>query len=151
MVLKKIISGGQTGVDHAALDAALSAGFPCGGYCPKGRESEDGIIDSKYPLEEIEGGYRQRTLMNLKASDATLIIYNSEVTGGTELTLASCIKHHKHYKLIDMSLVSVDQAKEALENFIDKEKIEILNVAGSRLSSEPKIYSYTRNILEGIL
>ena len=89
-----IISGGQTGVDRGALDAALAMGTPCGGWCPEGRMADDGIIADKYPLQELAGaGYRQRTRQNVADSDATLIIYFDFIAPkrGTELTLLTAI------------------------------------------------------------
>ena len=98
MNLHKIVSGGQTGADRAALDAALSSGFPCGGWCPEGRLAEDGPLSSAYPLEELPGGgYRQRTIKNIESSDGTAIFYFNRPTGGTELTLVQCIRLHKPY------------------------------------------------------
>jgi hypothetical protein len=74
--LEKIISGGQTGVDRGALDAALEASFPCGGWCPKGRKAEDGPIPARYPLKEMDGpAYRLRTERNVRDSDGTLILF----------------------------------------------------------------------------
>ena len=75
MALEKIISGGQTGVDRAALDAALAGDFPCGGWAPLGREAEDGIIPQHYPLDECgQSGTEERTRLNVRDSDATLIL-----------------------------------------------------------------------------
>src|ERR671915_1058228 len=80
MELAKIISGGQTGTDRGALDAALAWGFPCGGWCPPGRLAEDGQIPERYPLIELkEGGYSQRTLRNVVESDGTAILYFSQI------------------------------------------------------------------------
>jgi hypothetical protein len=84
----KILSGGQTGVDRGALNAALEQGAPCGGWCPEGRLAEDGMIPDRYPVQELKaGGYRQRTLQNILDGDGTLIIYFGRPSGGVEETL----------------------------------------------------------------
>jgi len=77
--LRRIISGGQTGVDRGVLDAAIAAGFPCGGWCPTGRRAEDGRIPDRYPVAELpDGGYPARTVRNLLESDGTLILYRAD-------------------------------------------------------------------------
>jgi hypothetical protein len=102
MNLEKIVSGGQTGVDQGALDAALAAGFPCGGWCPPGRLSEAGTIPDIYPVTELTGGgYSRRTIQNILDSDGTAIIHFGEIEGGTEFTLMQCIKKKRPYRLID--------------------------------------------------
>ena len=93
MPLSKVISGAQTGIDRGALDAALALGFPCGGACPQDRVAEDGRIPDRYPVIELDAGkYRARTIQNVLDSDGTLIIYFSSPSGGTEQTVAHCIK-----------------------------------------------------------
>ena len=112
--LEKIISGGQTGVDRAALDAALKNNFPCGGFCPKGRKAEDGIIDTRYPLEEHHSeNYAQRTFENVLLGDGTLIIYLQELKGGTSLTSRFCIEQNKPYFLIDANQNTTELASAA--------------------------------------
>ena len=90
-MIKKIISGGQTGADRGALDAALKLDFPCGGWCPKGRRAEDGPLDPKYPLMDTPGSdYETRTEWNVRDSDGTLILTHGsedEQEGGTALTI----------------------------------------------------------------
>jgi hypothetical protein len=139
----RIISGGQTGADRAALDAALSAGIECGGWCPEGRLAEDGQIAALYPLVElVGGGYRQRTFKNIEDSDGTAIFYFDRPRGGTELTLAKCIKLSKPYKLIDASTVAAKQAGEILRIFVANAGVRTLNVAGPRESSAPGTYAF---------
>ena len=87
-MVEKIISGGQTGADRAALDVALELKIPCGGWCPKGRRAEDGRIDDRYPLKETPStDYRVRTRLNVEESDGTLVITRGPLTGGTALTI----------------------------------------------------------------
>ncbi len=147
-----IISGGQTGVDRAALDAALSANVSCGGWCPPGRTAEDGAIPDRYPLVEIEkGGYRQRTLRNVKDSDGTLIIYFGELAGGTALTVDFCIKNNKPFKLIDGNEITEGRASELLNEFIGAHTIQKLNVAGPRASGHEMAYDYTLSVISTYL
>ena len=102
LTLARIVSGGQTGVDRGALDAALAAGFPCGGWCPEGRMAEDGTIPSHYPLTELPGAqYKQRTKRNVMDSDATLVIYFGELSGGTERTVRYCEQLRKPVLVVD--------------------------------------------------
>ena len=98
----KIVSGGQTGVDRAALDCALQRGIDCGGWCPEGRLAEDGRIPPAYPVTELPGGgYPERTRKNVQDSDGTVIIYLGELSGGTEKTLLYCLDEGKPYLLLD--------------------------------------------------
>ena len=150
-MLKKIISGGQTGVDRAALDVGLESGLPVGGYCPAGRKADDGCIDDKYPLIEITGGYRQRNKANVESSDGTVLFYDSIVTGGTELTLMFCIKAHKPYILIDMSNVTPSMASNAIEQFINQYQINTLNVAGPSHNRCPQIYDFVKAALSKLI
>src|SRR5947209_12411896 len=87
----KIVSGGQTGVDRAALDVALELGLPCGGWCPKGRLAEDGVVPDRYPLDEAPtASYPERTRLNVRDSDATLVLSWGAPQGGTLLTVRAC-------------------------------------------------------------
>ena len=143
-----IISGGQTGVDRAALDAALENGTPAGGWCPQGRKAEDGRIPEKYPLQELPGAdYLQRTEQNVVVSDATLIIYFGRLHGGTARTLEFCNARSKPCLLLDGSRVSVSDAAVRVKDFCMREGITILNVAGPRASGEPGAYAYTIGVL----
>ena len=133
----KIISGGQTGTDRAALDVALELGIECGGYCPKGRRSEDGIIPEKYPLTQTTTGqYPERTGLNVKTSDATLVLIDKAADRGTALTISLCKLHHKPCIVIDLSNENKEQK---LLQWIKETKINVLNIAGNRESFSPGI------------
>ncbi len=150
--LLKIISGGQTGVDRGALDAALLNGLSCGGWCPEGRQAEDGIIPDKYPLTELPGGdYRQRTLCNVLAGDGTLIIYFVYPEAGTAETLRFCVEWKKPYLLIDATELSVTRAAERIQMFLVDFVIATLNVAGPRESSAEQAYTYSYSCLLSLL
>ncbi len=150
--LLKIISGAQTGVDRAALDAAMELRVPCGGWVPFGRLDEDGIIPSHYPVKELEkGGYKQRTIQNLVDADGTLIIYHHTLEGGTEETLFRCIKLHRPYHLIDAAVMSTEQAAERTANFVKDRQITSLNVAGPRASKWPEGYDYAFALVKSLL
>ena len=137
MPLEKIVSGGQTGVDRAALDAALAVGFPCGGWAPGDRMAEDGIIPERYPLMVLpKGGYRQRTRLNVSDSDRTAILYNESLKGGgTRLTRNLCALVNRPYVLINVKEMSDPTvAAQTILKFIEDNQIETLNVAGPRAS-----------------
>tara|TARA_R110001583_G_scaffold195324_1_gene371697 strand:- start:8512 stop:8994 length:483 start_codon:yes stop_codon:yes gene_type:complete len=146
-MITKVISGGQTGADRAALDAAIEVSVPIGGTCPSGKKAEDGEIPGYYGLQEISGGYRQRTRKNVADSDATAIFYDGFLSGGTELTLQFCIRLNKPYKLIDSSLVDAEKAAAVLVEFTDKFQVKTLNVAGPRASNHPGIYEYVKQAI----
>jgi len=143
----KIVSGGQTGVDRAALDAALEAGVPAGGWCPRGRRAEDGTIPERYPLEELEGGYLARTERNVVDSDGTLIVHFGPLSGGTARTLEFCRKHRKPCLLVDGDATPPEEAVERVRRFIAENGIGVLNVAGPRASGSRAAYPYTRRLM----
>lgn len=152
MPLEKLITGGQTGVDRGALDAAIATGFPCGGWCPAGRIAEDGPIPLQYPLVELpNGGYRQRTIQNVIDSDATLIIYFDRLQGGTEQTLLHCIRRQKPYKLIDATETSSDRAGLLAFWFTVNCNITILNIAGPRSSNSPIAHMYAYEAISKLI
>lgn len=147
-----IVSGAQTGVDRAALDAALKCGVETGGWCPEGRLSEDGVIPEKYPVKELpNSGYRQRTKRNVIDSDGTVIIYFGYPTGGTEQTIAFCIKERKPYVLIDAEELNIERASLKIKKFIDQKSISVMNVAGPRAGGESRAYGYAKNVIMSVL
>jgi len=115
----KIISGGQTGVDRGALDAALELGVICGGCCPTGRLAEDGQIPDRYPLTELpDGGYGERTARNVADSDGTLIIANGPLSGGTRETVERCFEIQKPHLVIDAQTASIEGAINQAAEFV---------------------------------
>ena len=152
MALTRIVSGGQTGVDRGALDAALAAGYPCGGWCPAGRTAEDGTIPERYPVVElVDAGYRERTIQNVVDSDATLIVYFGDLHGGTELTLLACIRREKPYKLIDGADIPAARAAEIALAFVAKHAASTLNVAGPRASHAPSAHRYANEAVSRLI
>jgi Circularly permutated YpsA SLOG family len=148
----KIISGGQTGVDRAALDVALKHGIESGGWCPTGRVDEIGRIPDRYPVEQLEdGGFIERTLQNVKDSDGTVIIYPGKLSGGTEQTLHFCVEQRRPHELVDPSNVSTQKAAQLIADFVRENKIDILNVAGPRASEWPEGYDYAYRTLDSFL
>ena len=147
--LTKIISGGQTGADRAALDWAIAHGIPYGGWCPAGRMAEDGVIPAKYQLTEMPdgGGYRQRNKANVQDSDATLILTISpELSGGSKQTVSFA----KHLRKPWLHVHPEMNWQDAITNWLSSNQIEILNVAGPRSSKEPDIGVFVMKVLDAI-
>jgi hypothetical protein len=148
-MLKKIISGGQTGADRAALDAAIRLGIPHGGWLPKGRLAEDGCLPDHYQLEEMPtDSYQERTQKNVRESDGTLLISRGAPTGGTDFTRIQVLRYGKQLLGIDLNNQSnLQDAASLVASWIELQRIEVLNVAGPRASKDPCIYQDTLNLL----
>lgn len=145
----KIISGGQTGVDRAALDAAIAVGLDYGGSIPLGRKAEDGFIDLRYTelIELFTTAYSTRTEQNVMDGDATLIFTAGKPDGGTKLTIKLLRKHCKPSLLIYLANTGENEAVERVKNWLCKLEPRVLNVAGPRESKSPGIYDKVLEIL----
>ncbi|WP_340111236.1 putative molybdenum carrier protein [Maribellus mangrovi] len=133
ILCQKIISGGQTGVDRGILDACLDKKFPCGGWCPKGRRAEDGVILTKYPLTETkEKEYSVRTRRNVEDADGTIIMFESAHSAGTELTADIACRLKKPLRKI-----TAETPVKNILIWMYLNKIKILNIAGPRESEVP--------------
>jgi hypothetical protein len=147
--LEKIISGGQTGVDRAALDAAMELGIPCGGWCPQGRRAEDGKIPDRYPLQEASSpDYPLRTRLNVEDSDGTLILSRGSPQGGTALTLKLSRKLNKPFLLVDLAR---NPEPSEVRKWVQKNHIRILNVAGPREGESAGIFEKASAFLREVL
>ena len=149
ILVSKIISGGQTGVDRAALDVAIELGIEIGGWCPRGRRAEDGPIDGRYGLIETPTRrYAQRTEWNVRDSDGTLILYRAEMSGGTALTARYARDHGRPTWTVDLERPA-DIA--AVRGWIAAHPMRVLNIAGPRESGEPGVYEQAFAFLPAIL
>lgn len=148
-MLQMVISGGQTGVDRAALDAAIEAGIPIAGWCPLGRRAEDGVIPAQYPLTETAtADYAERTGLNVRDSEGTIILTRGELTGGTMFTLQFAEKAPRPVRIVRLA-----QTPDCIEtwDWIMAHRIHVLNIAGPRESKDPGIYAAARGWLRGLL
>jgi hypothetical protein len=148
----RIVSGGQTGADRAALDAALDAGTPCGGWCPQGRRAEDGAVPSRYPLFELTSPYYpDRTLRNVQDSDATVILSFGALTGGSAATARCCETERRPCLVIDANDATPAQAAGLIAELVTAHGVKTLNVAGPRASGQPAIYDYVYAAIRAVL
>jgi hypothetical protein len=149
----KVISGGQTGVDRAALDAARDLGLPYGGYVPRGRWTEEGPLPQGYGgMVETEGRHPSaRTKRNVAAANATLIVARGDCEGGTLLTLRTARALGKPHLVIDLAVTSLEEAARTVRDWLEATAPETLNVAGPRASKDPEIYKEAKAILVAAL
>lgn len=144
-----IISGGQTGVDRAALDLAIEMGIPHGGWCPRGRLAEDGPIPSRYQLQETESAeYWVRTERNVLDSDATLILCRGKPSGGTDLTIRLAQKRRRPCLAVDLA---AKPSAQEVHRWLESNEVAVLNVAGPRESQNPGIGRQSAVFLREVL
>lgn len=146
--MQRIVSGGQTGVDRAALDVAIELRLTHGGWCPRGRRAEDGPIPERYELQETDSPeYAVRTEQNVLDSDATLIVATRPLTGGTSLTERFARQHGKPLMVCDPDLADVGP----IVAWLKEHNVRTLNVAGPRESTCPGIGEKTAELLRLVL
>jgi hypothetical protein len=149
--VKMIISGGQTGVDRAALEVAIELDIPHGGWCPRGRLAEDGPIAKHYKLKETASRlYYVRTELNVKEATGTLILFRGKLTSGTALTQKYAIRQHKPCLCLNLQLMSSADVAARIRAWLIDNRIQILNVAGPRASSAPGIGDETHDVLREV-
>lgn len=150
-MVKRIVSGGQTGADRGGLDAAIELGIAQGGFCPKGRLAEDGAIPARYRLRETPSAvYAERTRRNVETAEATVLFTAGRPPAGARSpprsrALGKPLLH------IDLARLTVDAAIAALRRFPDAAAVRVLNVAGSRESQAPGIAADVKRVIVGAL
>lgn len=148
-MIEKIISGGQTGADRAALDVAIKLGIPHGGWIPKGRITEEGPLPERYRMQEMPTeSYSDRTEKNVIDSDGTLIVCRGQPTGGSDYTREMALKHKKQLLHVDLNQTSSFDAASLISSWIKLYQIKTLNVAGPSASKDPNVYVDVFRILE---
>jgi len=149
-MIRKIVSGGQTGADRAGLDVARRWDFPYGGWCPAGRKAEDGPISTLYQLVETpSASYLQRTEWNARDSDGTVIFtMAAALSGGSKRTAEFAAKHRKPWIHLAWQASSYESPARLLQQFVEENSVQVLNVAGTRGSKEPDVWKFAYETLE---
>jgi hypothetical protein len=150
-MIKRIISGGQTGADRAALDFAIKVDLPHGGWVPKGRLAEDGTTPARYHLTEMPSkSYAKRTEKNVVDSDGTLIVSHGKLKGGSQYTMDMAIMHSRPWLYINLDETTVLEAAQQVIDWLLNNRIKTLNVAGPRESKDPMIYRAVYDLLQTV-
>ncbi len=150
-MIRKLISGGQTGADQAALDVAIKLGIPHGGWIPAGRRTEAGPLADTYNLREMATtSYAKRTEQNVIDSDGTLILSHGELSGGSAYTRTMALLHQRPWLHIDLDRTAAFAAVQQIVAWIREHAIEVLNVAGPRASQDNRIYHETAKIMQSV-
>lgn len=150
MTIERVVSGGQTGVDRAALDAAAELSLPAGGWCPAGRLAEDGTIPVHYPLVETPTDvYEERTRWNVRDSDGTLVLTVGRPSGGTAHTIECARELARPYFVLDLHATPAERRR--VEAWLAANRIRTLNVAGPRESKAPGVYQLAKEYLKTLL
>jgi hypothetical protein len=151
-MIEKIISGGQTGADRAALDVAIRHKIPYAGWVPKRRFADDGTIPLRYKLHEMPTTtHSKATEQNVIDSDGTLIVSHGQLNGEFAFTMKKAIQHTRSFLHADLNKSHIYDASVLILNWLRENDIEILNVAGPRASEDPKIYRKVETLLEDVL
>jgi len=151
--LRRVVSGAQTGADRAALDTTLERGLDIGGWVPRGRLAEDGIVPGHYTgLRETESGDPAvRTARNVRDSDATLIVSHGPLAGGSRLTAEEALRLSKPLLHLDLTMLSMADATDRLRQWLRTVDPEVLNVAGPRASEDPAVGAAVTALLRDAL
>jgi hypothetical protein len=148
----RIVSGGQTGVDRAALDWAIERGIEHGGWCPAGRRSEDGPIAVHYNLQETPtSSYLERTRRNVQCSDVTLVFNCGVLDGGTAQTVRLASKFERPCLVVALDRDTAEARAKAIRSWLASIRPAVLNVAGPRETKRPGIGAHARRLLDAVM
>lgn len=148
-MIEKVVSGGQTGADRAALDVAMELGIACGGWCPAGRQADDGIIPARYPLQETaDMDHTVRTESNVRDSDGTLVFHRGPLQGGT--AYAVLMARHLGRPVLAIDLDEPCSAADVAA-WIERSRMRVIHIGGQREASSPGIYAAARQCIAEIL
>jgi hypothetical protein len=149
MRIREIWSGGQTGADRAALDVAREVGLPTRGWVPRGRGAEDGPIPAAYAglQETASPDYAERTTLNVRDTDATLIVCRGPLTGGSAFTLEEARRLGRPVLVTDLGAQTTEEAAASILAWLDSLTGTRLNIAGPRASTDPEIGRLVRIVL----
>jgi hypothetical protein len=153
MLITGIVSGGQTGADRAALDVAMAWGLEIGGWVPKGRLAEDGVIPLRYAglRETVSADPAERTRLNVRDCDGSLIISHGPLRGGSLLAAESAAELGRPLLHIDLVRRDMADAVRATASWVRTWRIHALGVGGPRASEDPGVYDATVVLLSGLL
>jgi len=152
MIVEKIISGGQTGADLAALDVALEYGIPHGGWVSRGRRNEKGTLLNRYRMKELSSiNYPKRTELNVMDSDGTLILSHGKLSGEPALASRLVMKHGRPSLHVDLQDMTEYKAVAIIKSWIETREIKVLNVTGPKASEDSRIYGATERVLKSVL
>lgn len=148
LAVATIISGGQSGADRGALDAAIEIGIPHGGTCPKGRVADDGTIPEKYKLNENGSkNHADRTEANIVAADGTMIFTFGRLTGGSKLTSELARKYNKPWLHLDLNAEATDYAVKRVREWLAEHEVKTVNVAGGRETESAGLHGAVKDLL----
>jgi len=150
--VRRVVSGGQTGVDRGALDAARAAGVPIGGWVPRGRWAEDGVVPDAYAelREAPSADPAERTRRNVEDSDGTLLLSHGALAGGSALTRRLAEQLGKPCLWLDLDATGAADASAQARAWIERHAIGVLNVAGPRASEDPRGYSAAFELIAAV-
>jgi hypothetical protein len=150
-MLRKIYSGGETGVEQAALDTAIKLDIPYGGWIPKGRPTENGPLPEHYHLIETSSSTPIESVENnVLHSQGTLILTEGALEHDLEPRITLCRRYQKPCLHIDLETIVPFDAAKKINSWLIQYEIETLYVTGAAASRSPTMYKTAMDLLEAV-